>query len=42
MIKIWEEKLVEKDKINQVRVLVDLELGYKNINLIFNDIDRYK
>lgn len=29
MTKTWEEKLAEKDKINQVRVPADLELGYK-------------
>lgn len=35
MTKTWEEKLAEKDKINQVRVPADLELGYKYITSIF-------
>lgn len=42
MTKTWEEKLAEKDKINQVRVPADLELGYKYITSIFNDTDRHK
>lgn len=37
MTKTWEEKLAEKDKINQVRVPADLELGYKLSPQYFND-----